>query len=57
MTAFARTAKHPNPADVIGPYSLWPRTRAARDWKKPATIAASVSAAGVFVHCVAPILA
>ncbi|WP_161470936.1 hypothetical protein [Tropicimonas marinistellae] len=57
MKVFTTKARHPNPADVIGPYSLWPQARSNRNWKKPATVAAGIAAAGIFVHCAVPLMA
>ena len=41
--------------DVIGPFSAWPRRRRFPRKAQIAT-AATVVAAGVFVHCVVPML-
>lgn len=55
MTNFAMTANRPNPADVIGPYSPWPR-QPQKKWKTPVALSVTVATAGIFAHCVAPTL-
>ena len=45
------------PADnIIGPYSVWPR-RPKSNYKRPAILASTAVFAGVFVHCVVPMIA
>lgn len=43
------------PADILGPFSRWPR-RAVRPRRRIATAGAAAAAAAVFVHCIAPLL-
>ena len=43
-------------ADIIGPYSTWPRKRTFR-WKRPVALTGVVSAAGIFAHCIVPMIA
>lgn len=49
MTAQARLP------EVIGPYSEWPR-KPVRKWKGTALVASVIVAAGVFAHCVVPMI-
>lgn len=45
-------------SDVIGPYSAWPRkAEPSRRGFRTAMIAALAGGAGVFVHCVVPLIA
>lgn len=54
--AFAQTRPNrPDPAHVIGPYSIWPRR--PRHMTGKVLCAGSVGALAVAVHCVAPLLA
>ena len=58
MTSLALTpvnAKY-SAADVIGPYSDWPRRKPHR-FKRPAAYAASIGLLGVILHCVVPLIA
>ena len=50
------TFKTPIP-NVIGPYSEWPRKTPTSRIKRPAILTASAAMAGVFVHCVVPMIA
>ena len=43
--------------NVIGPYSEWPRKTPTSSIKRPAILAASAALAGVFIHCVVPMIA
>lgn len=43
------------PADILGPFSRWPR-RAGRPRRRIAAAGAAATAAAVFVHCIAPLL-
>lgn len=53
---FAETADRyaPRP-EIVGPCSDWPRRR-RRGGVRPAAVAASIAAAGIFLHCAAPLL-
>ncbi len=46
-------------ADVVGPFSKWPRTERPSKTRKAHVAAAFAGAAGVavFVHCAAPMIA
>ena len=51
------TFKTPIP-NVIGPYSEWPRkTPPTSRIKRPVILATSAAMAGVFIHCVVPMIA
>ena len=43
--------------NVIGPYSEWPRKTPTSRIKRPEILAASAAMAGVFFHCVVPMIA
>ncbi len=42
-------------ADIVGPFSRWPR-RAGRPRRRMAAAGVAAAAAAVFVHCIAPLL-
>jgi len=46
----------PQTADIIGPFSPWPRRPARRRTRTRLALGAGVAAAAVFAHCVAPLL-
>lgn len=43
-------------ADVIGPFSRWPRQKQKRPIRAYAAAGTTFAAAALFVHCVAPLL-
>lgn len=53
MTTFAAT--HPPTSVVFGAYSLWPRRQPRTNRRRIVTLAA-LGAAGLFAHCVLPML-
>lgn len=47
----------PGAGNVIGPYSVWPRQQSRfRAKTKAAIYAGTAAGAGVFVHCVVPLI-
>ncbi len=41
--------------EIIGPYSPWPRQE-QKSYRRPALFAATAAAAGIFAHCILPML-
>ncbi|QMU58173.1 MAG: hypothetical protein GKR98_08185 [Boseongicola sp.] len=51
-----QTIQNSSPVNVVGPYSEWPRKNKF-SFRKKIALAGSASLAGIFVHCVVPMIA